>query len=393
MKKSKNSRDGARISQIFFNVISILGGVFMGIFSMINLESVFGEDEFLITYVVLILIVIITFVLQSIIHELGHLVAGLISGYSFSSFRVGGLMLIKENGTFHLRIHSLAGTGGQCLMIPPERDENGNYPIILYNLGGVIFNCLSLPLFGAVAALIHGEDTVWFVFFSMLVFTGALNAVVNGIPMRLSAVNNDGSNIVELRDSAEARRVFYNQFRMIDYMGRGTRLRDMPSDIFYMPDDSSLDNSISVGGAVFYENRLIDEGKYREAAELIDHILSIDTALIGVHRALLIGDRITVALLLGEERELAERLLADKKFTEISKQMKNSITFIRVEYARLRLLECNDAKAEGLRKKFDKYAASHPYFADVAPETDLMLAIDAAAETANAATDLGDDNK
>lgn len=387
MKKSNNSRGGARTSQVLFNIISILSGVFMGIFSMINLESVFGEDEFLITYVVLILTVIIAFVLQNIIHELGHLVAGLISGYSFSSFRVGALMLIKENGTLHLRLHSLAGTGGQCLMIPPERDENGNYPVMLYNLGGVIFNCLSLPVFGTFAALLHGEHTVWFVFFSMLVFTGALNAIVNGIPMRLSAVNNDGSNIVELRGSAEARKVFYNQFRMIDLMGRDTRLRDMPSDVFYMPDDLSLDNSITVSGAVFYENRLMDEAKYREAAELIDHILSLDTALIGVHRALLIGDRITVALLLGEEREVTEKLLSDKKFAEISKQMRNSITFIRVEYARLRLLEHDSLKAEKLRKKFDKYAAAHPYAADVAPEIELMLAIDAVADKANAVPD------
>ena len=42
---------------------------------------------------------------QVILHEAGHLVCGLLSGYRFSSFRVGNLMWVKADG--HLRLRRL----------------------------------------------------------------------------------------------------------------------------------------------------------------------------------------------------------------------------------------------------------------------------------------------
>jgi len=61
--------------------------------------------------------------LQLIIHEAGHLVFGMRSGYRFSSFRIGSFMWIRENDKIHCKRMSLAGTGGQCLMCPPELQD------------------------------------------------------------------------------------------------------------------------------------------------------------------------------------------------------------------------------------------------------------------------------
>ena len=36
--------------------------------------------------------------IRIIVHEMGHLAFGLATGYKFSSFRIGSLMLKKENG-------------------------------------------------------------------------------------------------------------------------------------------------------------------------------------------------------------------------------------------------------------------------------------------------------
>jgi len=38
--------------------------------------------------------------LQIIVHELGHLICGLLSGYKFVSFRIGSRMLIKIRGKY-----------------------------------------------------------------------------------------------------------------------------------------------------------------------------------------------------------------------------------------------------------------------------------------------------
>ena len=67
--------------------------------------------------IILLLIAgVVVFILQVIIHEAGHLVFGLLSGYKFISFRVFDFKIIKDgNGKLKIRFERLAGTGGQCL--------------------------------------------------------------------------------------------------------------------------------------------------------------------------------------------------------------------------------------------------------------------------------------
>ena len=67
------------------------------------------------------------FLLQLILHEAGHLLFGLATGYRFASFRVGNLIWIKTDGGLRRGTYRLAGTAGQCLLFPPEPKE-GNSP-------------------------------------------------------------------------------------------------------------------------------------------------------------------------------------------------------------------------------------------------------------------------
>ena len=78
---------------------------------------------------------------QITLHEGGHLVCGLLSGYRFCSFRVGSLMWMKVDGHLRLRRLRLAGTDGQCLMSPPDMVD-GRLPVTLYNFGGALANLL-----------------------------------------------------------------------------------------------------------------------------------------------------------------------------------------------------------------------------------------------------------
>ena len=88
-----------------------------------------------------LLAMIIIFFLHITVHEAGHLGCGLLTGYRFCSYRIGSLMLIKTNGQFKLKQYALPGTGGQCLMAPPDMAD-GKMPYMLYHLGGCLFNLL-----------------------------------------------------------------------------------------------------------------------------------------------------------------------------------------------------------------------------------------------------------
>ena len=79
--------------------------------------------------------------LQTVIHEAGHLVFGLMSGYQYCSFRIGSFMWIKQDGKMRVKRFSLAGTGGQCLMAPPDLVD-GKMPYVLYNMGGCLANLI-----------------------------------------------------------------------------------------------------------------------------------------------------------------------------------------------------------------------------------------------------------
>ena len=61
--------------------------------------------------------------LQLIIHELGHLIFGLLSGYKFSSFRIFNFMLIKEDGKFKIKNLSFPETQ---VHRDKERHKNSN---------------------------------------------------------------------------------------------------------------------------------------------------------------------------------------------------------------------------------------------------------------------------
>ena len=123
--------------------------------------------------------------LQIAIHEAGHLVFGLASGYKFRSYRIFSLMWVHDGERIRLRRFSLAGTGGQCLMEPPDL-VNGEIPVVLYNLGGSLMNILAGLLFLLLSLPGSGFLSA---FFQIAALIGFVFALMNGIPLRMGSVD------------------------------------------------------------------------------------------------------------------------------------------------------------------------------------------------------------
>ena len=58
--------------------------------------------EKLIEATIIIVLMVVSYILAIIIHEFGHLCMGALSGYSFVSFRIGPIGVVKESG--HVRL-------------------------------------------------------------------------------------------------------------------------------------------------------------------------------------------------------------------------------------------------------------------------------------------------
>lgn len=359
------------LPQILFFLISVALGAVCGFliaaFAAQAAGSTPGPGFLLLLFILFYLI----FFLHIILHEAGHMVFGLLTGYHFCSFRIGSLMLIKKEGHFRLRRHSVAGTSGQCLMAPPGSPTE-NYPVILYNLGGSLMNFIS-ALLAFFLYLIYPKNTLLSILLLLFILIGVGSALLNGIPLRLSSVNNDGCNTLELMKNPAARRAFWIQLKANEQISLGVSLGDMPEEWFTLPADEDMKNSLVATLGVFAANRLLEQHRFQESEALMEHLLSIPSGILGLYRGLLTCDRMYISLL---ETGTVPEAYDTKAQKKLMNSMKKSPSVLRTEYTRA-LLEARDSvKATAIRQKFDQYAKTHPYPSDIETERVLMALAD-----------------
>jgi len=304
-----------------------------------------------------------------IVHEAGHLVFGLMTGYRFCSFRIGSFMWLKENGRLKLKRFTLAGTGGQCLMIPPDR-KDGKIPLALYNLGGFIVNVIIGTLF-LVGYLLFSDIPFLSPILLIFAVVGFMTAMMNGIPMRMGTVDNDGYNAFALSRNKEAAEAFWIQLKVAEQSAKGIRLKDMPAEWFAVPTDEAMKNSMVATRCVFACNRLMDEGKFDEADALMEHLLEMESGIVGLHHDLLICDRICVELI-GENRSEVIESMLTKEQKRFMIAMKRYPTVLRTQYVLALLFERDAAKAETIKNDFEKIVKSYPYPHEIDSERELM---------------------
>lgn len=313
---------------------------------------------------------------QVILHEGGHMVLGLLTGYRFVSFRIGSWMVQKEKGKLRLHRYTLAGTGGQCLMAPPPIVD-GKIPYQLYNAGGALFNLFTaLP---AAALAVHCSSWMARTFWELFCVMGLGTALTNGIPLRVQGVANDGANVRDFGRDPAALQAFWNQLSVNARQAEGVPLREMPEVWFSLPAEG-LDNLMVATQAVLHANRLMDEGHFTETAQAIDALEAQDTALLPLHHGLLLCDRLACAWLTGED---AAPLLGRWNSSEMKtfrKQMRKMPAVLRTEYLVARLAEQDPTHAETIRTVFEACAKNYPYAAEAASECALLQKADALCE-------------
>ncbi len=313
---------------------------------------------------------------QFLLHETGHLVFGLATGYRFSSFRIGSLMLLRSRGRLCLRRFSLAGTGGQCLMSPPEM-RGGKLPFVLYNLGGAIMNLVLAALFLGLYFILRGGPLLS-MFCLLMCVCGVGIGLTNGIPLRMSAIDNDGMNAVSLGRSPRALRAFWIQMTVNARSADGVRLRDMPEEWFEMPEKEELGNGMTAALAVLCAERLMDARDFDAAAELIDRLCAERTAIAGIHSFLLSCDRLCCELLCARGKGEEVQPLSRERLA-LMRRMKRCPAVIRTEYFCALLRERDGEKAGRLLRRFERVAKAYPYSGDIEGERELLQLARAAA--------------
>ena len=304
-----------------------------------------------------------------VLHEAGHMVFGLMTGYRFISFRVGSFVLQRTaQGKLTFGVSPLPGAAGQCLMSPPEM-KDGKAPFVMYNLGGALMNLIVslICMIGWAAA----EQPAAEALFLMCALVGLVTALTNGIPMRVGAVDNDGRNILSIKKSNQALRGFWVQMTVAGQNAQGVRLRDMPEEWFFMPDRTNIKNSMCASAGVFACGRIMDQMNFEEAAGAMNTLLRTGSGMVPLHRVSVQMDLACCRLLLGKGKDEAEKSI-DATSKKLMKAMKNHLSAIRTEYILALLGEKDEKKAAEALERFEKTAQRWPSRADVESERELI---------------------
>ena len=370
MMKNNNKKKtsvGQYLSIILFMIFGGVCGWLMTSY-VINGNADTLSERFLYMIAMLVFMYMAVY-FQIIIHEAGHLIFGLLTGYGFASFRIMSFMWVKENGRLKFSRLAVNGTAGQCIMTPPSFND-GNIPVALYNLGGVLMNIITGILFLGFY-YVFGQSKYLSGAMLLLSVGGFIIAFMNGLPLNMGAVNNDGHNLLSILRSPKAVRAFWVQLKVSEQGLKGLRLKEMPAEWFAIPDDEEMKNSIIAVMGVFACNRLMDEGRFDEADSLMSHILEIDSGVMGLHRSMLMCDRIYCELITSNRSDILTKMLT-KQQLQFMKAMKKFPSILRTEYAYALIAENDAEKAEKIKGVFDKCAKDYAYPGDIVSERVLM---------------------
>jgi hypothetical protein len=382
MIKSKNNpcvkpnKKNKLLSIVIFLVVCGAVGAGIGILSRTVLKDFFdahinSDNSFieLLKVYGLVLVLFAGYLIHIIIHEAGHLVFGLMTGYSFVSFRIASFTLIKENGKLKYKRFNIPGTAGQCLMMPPTL-KKGKYPFIIYNYGGVIMNLIVAIL--EILVVIFAEKAV-FPLNAILVLTaagGIFAALTNGIPMRLGGVPNDAYNVFSMLKDEEAKRGFYVQLKVNGLLTLGERIKDMPLDMFKLKEESDLYNPLITAVRLMEYSWYLDNMELENAKKCIDSFIPYIDKLSLLFRYEINCERIFLELIGDFDKSLIEDLY--------DKSLKKYIKAAKFMISKKRLLMAYEGFYNKDKKKALEYYEAAKVLAQKYPmkgeaDTELMI--------------------
>lgn len=309
----------------FGGIIGLIGvSIFMILFTDITFSELitkFANIDWADTagYILISIIsLLFSFTLHLLLHEGGHCVAGLLSGYRFVSFRIGNITLLRTNNKLRIKRFSLEGTAGQCLMMPPQKPID-DIPTVLYNLGGVLFNII-FSIIGIIIFILTTSASVasCSIIFAMI---GIILALINGIPMKVGGVSNDGNNVLYLNKDTKAKEAFVYQLITNALVQDGTRPAELPDEYLSFDTDFDYKDPLAVNWLILSASVLIDRQEYDRAYTLLDHAMQHSKEIMQLFVYEIACELVFTALITGHIEQAKE--LYNKDLARYIEQHKN----------------------------------------------------------------------
>lgn len=310
-----------------------------------------------------------------IIHEVGHLIAGSMSGYGFVSFSIANLTIANNDGKLVRKKNGITFFGGQCLMSPPDvSDEQYRFPLTFYSLCGGFANIIFSILFLIIGLLTTGNVSIAFF---VLAFIGIMLGLTNLIPLKMGGVANDGMNLLICFKSTESRRAFWIQLKVIAGLTKGVRLSDM-SKVWFDDKGNPIDDLTGFLSLLrcYY---LMDTNKLEQARDYAKSAIE-NAGGMSEHNMNELRCEILFTELVFDCRIDEVEKLYSEKLKEHIKVNTTSVGNWRLMYAYELLYTKDEVKANEALAQFEKLCLQTPFVGEVAGERELVELVKQAAK-------------
>lgn len=333
-----------------------------------------GNSSSPVHFIEFIVALVIAAYLQIILHEAGHLVCGLLSGYRFVSFRIGSITLLKDgNGKLRFKRFNLAGTGGQCLMAPPENVPLDQIPTQLYNAGGALVNLLCATVSLLLLIFCDGMPMWLRYFLAATMAIGFVFALLNGIPLKLGGVANDGYNILYLKRDKQAVKGFASQLIINEKLQNGMRLSQMPDEVFDLGGEINFGDPLQANVGLLLISRELDKGNIELAHEQFKELLNNHRKELLPLFSLEAGCELMFTSLATGDKEVAQNTINDKLLMKyITKYAKVMSPKQRALMAKALIFDNDRAKAKRLYNEVIARRDSYLMQGEVESDIELM---------------------
>lgn len=301
----------------------------------------------------------------------GQYVFGRLMGFSFRFLHIGKHVLVKTDGKYSICRYKRVKQP-QLFMMHPEGATRMKWAVAI--IGGAPANLIASAVFLLLGRVVGPVAEVMLVFCGLLC---GLLAIGEAIPMTVRGDATAGKSVVNLFGNEQAVAIAERNNLVVELGMRGVRVKDMPEELF-RGNDKIIDSASAAIWNAIYAQRLMDEGKYIEAKEIMREAVNS-----GSIQDWEVSAIVCDAIMCEAAGECDIEKICKMLNPEIRKYMKKNADLphvLRTRYIQEIFINKDRAAAQKIRERFEKVAVDYLKPGVIESNREYMTVIDEKAE-------------
>ena len=266
MNKSKN---------IFFSIISAVIALIAFVL-ILFLKDVFYTNNFFITALIIFSGAVIALFIITVIHELGHLIAGIRNNFKFVSINIWFFKWKRVGKRIGFSFTGFGEALGFTEMVPINTD-NLDQRFINMTRGGVVANIIFAFLF-LIPLFFNIENTVLCIicpFFPLSIYY----VLDNFLPTDRNGIRNDGGVIYGIKKEDNESKVLSNILKIQAFMVGGSTPSQVEEKLFFDVPQLPEDNHYFINLLSYRYYFYLDKGDFVNSSKILDRIATLSDYL------------------------------------------------------------------------------------------------------------------